>query len=169
LLHVEEKWNEKELRTLDVICQKFTPTIILQSPYDIPIARALSQKYNLKYVLDERYSHKILIDNIKSASRTVGYRLHFGMLGLSYGKPATLIATDTRVSSFCDMMGIKYHDIRSYEDEHIISELLSPVPDMSEFLNIWRGLRLSMRHVLEANGLHHVLEAPSGLIWKGCV
>jgi glycosyltransferase involved in cell wall biosynthesis/polysaccharide pyruvyl transferase WcaK-like protein len=157
LLHVEDKWIAKELRTLNLIAKQFAPTIILQSPYDIPIAQSLSQKYALEYILDERYSHEVLVENIKSASRTVGFRLHFGMLGLSYGKPATLIATDTRISSFCEMMGIKYHDICFYEDQDIISELMSPLPDMTNFVNIWHGLRGSMRNVLNMNGVNHVL------------
>ena len=129
----------------------------MQSPYDLPIAQALSKKYNLEYVLDERYSHEVLVENIKSASRTIGFRLHFGMLGLSYGKPATLIATDTRVSSFCEMMGITYHDIHSYKDQQIITELVSPMPDMVNFVNNWRGLRSAISDVLIENGLNHVL------------
>ena len=157
LLHVEEKWNKKELQTLELICQKFKPTIILQSPYDLPIAQVLSKKYNLEYVLDERYSHEVLVENIKSASRTIGFRLHFGMLGLSYGKPATLIATDTRVSSFCEMMGITYHDIHSYKDQQVITELMSPMADTVNFVNHWRGLKSAMSDVLIENGLNHVL------------
>lgn len=157
LLHVEEKWNEKAIQTLELISQQFNPVIILQSPYDIPIAQALSQKYKLNYVLDKKNSHEVLIENVKSASRTVGFRLHFGMLGLSYGKQATLIATDTRVSSFCEMMGINYHDIRFYKNQDIITELLSPLPDMSNFLNVWRDLRSSMSSVLDDNGINHIL------------
>jgi polysaccharide pyruvyl transferase WcaK-like protein len=157
LLHVEENWLEKEIKTLELISQRYNPTIILQSPYDLPIAQALSQKYHLKFVLDERYSHEILVKNIKTATRTIGFRLHFGMLGLGYGKPATFIATDTRISSFCEMMGIKFHNIKSYDDKEIISELSSPLPGMEKFIQNWRNLRSAMREVLTANDLLHIL------------
>lgn len=158
LLHVEDGLITKELKTLDRICRDFRPVLVLQSPYDIPLAQELVSRYRLEMLIDQQYSQSPLVEGACRASRTVGFRLHFGMLSLSYGKPATLIATDTRVSEFCDMMSLRYHDIHTYNDETLVKELLSPPPDMDGFVRTWRDLRSSMASVLKANGLQNTLE-----------
>lgn len=157
LLHVSDRYEGKALKTLQAICRLFRPILVLQSPYDLPIAQELSERFGLSIVWDSSCSHLPLVEAAKAARRTVGFRLHFGMLSLSYGKPSTLIATDTRVSEFCNMMGLSYHNIQTYSDENLLNELLTPAGSMDDFRARWRELRAAMAQTLAANGLPHVL------------
>jgi len=98
------------------------------------------------------------LDGVDRATRTIGFRLHFGMLTLAYGKPATLIATDTRTAEFCDMMGVPWHDIHTYRDELLIKELHEPQPGRERFEARWRQLCDAMTGVLRASGLETALK-----------
>jgi glycosyltransferase involved in cell wall biosynthesis len=158
LLHVEEHWGAKQRHTLERLCREFRPALVLQSPYDVPIAEELAARFQLPILHDPRYTAKPMLEGVHRASRTIGFRLHFGMLTLAYGKPATLIATDTRTSEFCDMMGVAWHDIHSYKDESLIKELHEPQPGHERFLTRWRELRHAMKSALSANGLDTALE-----------
>ncbi|HZR19383.1 MAG TPA: polysaccharide pyruvyl transferase family protein [Verrucomicrobiae bacterium] len=153
LLHLEGNWNSKAFNTLECLCREFNPTLILQSPYDLEIARSLRQKYGVNFKHDDSYGHEMMLRAVQRASRTVGFRLHFGMLALSYGKHAIFIATDTRTSEFCSMMGLPFHDMRQYRDETLVQQLREPVPDMTSFLANWRALSSAMGSVLERNNL----------------
>jgi len=153
LLHVEDRWGAKSLKTLERLCRKFNPTLILQSPYDLPIGARLAKQFGVNYVHDEKWGCDIMVDAVQRASRTAGFRLHFGMLSLSYGKHAVFIGTDTRTSEFCEMMGLAFHDIHTYEDENLEKELLLPPPPMQLFLQNWRSLRSAMQAALIRNGL----------------
>ena len=79
------------------------------------------------------------------------------MLSLAYGKPSTFLATDTRTSGFCNMMGIPYHAVQSYCDDEVLAELRVPQPGLDHFAATWRSLRSAMAGVLSANGLNHAL------------
>ena len=159
LLHIDQSWGAKALRTLEALAGQFKPTLLLQSPYDLPIALELAKRFGLDLVHDETYCHTGMVQAARDASRTVGFRLHFGMVSLSYGKPAAIIATDTRTTGFCDMMGLPYYDLRTYTDETLTHDLLAPPPDMTRFGQNWRGLRAAMIAVLEKNGLVSELAA----------
>jgi polysaccharide pyruvyl transferase WcaK-like protein len=153
LLHVEDRWSAKSLRTLEHLCRRFKPTLILQSPYDVEIGERLANEFGVEYLYDEKWGCKVMINAVQMASRTVGLRLHFGMLSLSYGKHGLFIGTDTRTSEFCEMMGLPYHDIHTYEDANLERELLLPLPGMEVFLENWRSLRSALQAVLTHNDL----------------
>lgn len=157
LLHVEEHWNAKQMTTLRRLCRELRPTLILQSPYDIPIAEELVREFGLESLHDDNWLAAPMIRGVAEATRTVGFRLHFGMLSLAYGRPATFLATDTRTSGFCDMVGVPYHAVQTYRDEDLLAELRSPQPCADRFLSNWRSLREAMASLLTANGLEHAL------------
>jgi glycosyltransferase involved in cell wall biosynthesis/tetratricopeptide (TPR) repeat protein len=153
LLHVEDTWLEKQRRTLDLICEEFHPVLVLQSPYDVPIAEELAHRHGLSIEWQTDNAATPLLRGVRNASRVIGYRLHFGMLALSHGIPSTFIGSDTRVSEFCGMMGLPYHDVRTYKDEDVLSELRQPAPSYDRFLNNRSSLRSAMDGVLADNGL----------------
>jgi polysaccharide pyruvyl transferase WcaK-like protein len=153
LLYVENRWGAKSLKTLEHLCRQFKPTLILQSPYDIAIGERLANEFGVEYLYDGKWGCEVMINAAQMASRTAGFRLHFGMLSLSYGKHAIFIGTDTRTSEFCEMMGLPYHDIHTYEDEIVEGELQQPPPPMELFLEKWRGLCSAMQAVLAGNDL----------------
>lgn len=154
LLHVDEKFIAKERETLDRLGKEFHPALILQSPYDIAMAQQVSGRHMLRVLVDEKhYGHQVMVDAVRNASRTFGFRLHFGMLSLSYGKPASFVATDTRTSEFCAMMGIPYHDIATYAMNDVVRELRSPANGMEAVVKRWRELHTAMHDTLAANGL----------------
>ena len=98
-----------------------------------------------------------MIAGVAQATRTAGFRLHFGMLSLAHGKPATFLATDTRTSGFCDMMGVPYHAVQTYRDEDLVAELTGPQPGQERFLANWRALCSAMVSLLQTNGLDSAL------------
>ena len=98
-----------------------------------------------------------MIDGVTQATRTAGFRLHFGMLSLAHGKPATFLATDTRTSGFCDMVGVPWHAVQTYHDQDLLAELTEPQPGLDRFLVNWRSLRSAMASMLCANGIAHAL------------
>ena len=157
LLHVEEHWSEKQFTTLRRLCREFRPTLLMQSPYDAPLATQLAQEYGLECLRDESWGAGPMIEGVARATRTAGFRLHFGMLSLAHGKPATFLATDTRTSGFCDMVGVPWHAVQSYEDADLLSELAEPQPGQERFLVNWRSLRSAMASMLKANGMTHAL------------
>lgn len=159
LLHVEESWNAKQQATLRRLCREFHPTLVLQSPYDIPIADDLVREFGLASLQDADWQAQSMIAGATQASRVVGFRLHFGMLALAHGKPATFLATDTRTSGFCEMVGVPYHAVQTYRDDDVLAELRQPQPGLERFLVNWRSLRTAMAGLLDANGLSHALHS----------
>jgi len=153
LLQVDKSLINKEARTLDAICREHKPTIVIQGPSDLKLAFEMVKKYGLDCIFDEDWHTAPYAAAAKRAGRTIGFRLHYGMLGLSYGTAATFVATDSRVSSFCDMMHLPYHTMETYDDEALLQELRSDPPAMDAFIESWRSLRAAMSNVLEANGL----------------
>ena len=90
LLHVENRWLRKEVEILERICRDLRPVLVLQSPYDVPIAEDLSRRFGVEFIWGMRTdSCEPLLRSIAAAGRTAGFRLHFGMLGLSHGRAAT--------------------------------------------------------------------------------
>jgi GT2 family glycosyltransferase/polysaccharide pyruvyl transferase WcaK-like protein len=158
LLHVAERWLEKEIEILEAICRDLRPVLVLQSPFDVPIAEDLARRFGVEFSWDPRTdSCEPLLRSIAAAGRTAGFRLHFGMLGLSHGRAATLIGSDTRVASFCEMMGIPWHDVRSCRAEDVVRELREPAAGLERFPGRWQELRAAMAAMLDANGLPHQL------------
>jgi polysaccharide pyruvyl transferase WcaK-like protein len=157
LLHVEEHWSEKQTATLRRLCREFRPALLLQSPYDVPLATRLAKEFGLECLQDSAWGATPMIDGVTRATRTTGFRLHFGMLSLAHGKPSTFLATDTRTTGFCDMVGVPWHAVQTYRDEDLLAELAGPQPNQDRFLVNWRSLRGAMASVLEANGITHAL------------
>jgi Glycosyl transferases group 1/Polysaccharide pyruvyl transferase len=157
LLHVEEHWNAKQMVTLRRLCREFRPTLLLQSPYDMPIAEELVREFGLESLHDDNWGAGPMVRGVLQSTRTAGFRLHFGMLSLAHGRPATFLATDTRTSGFCDMVGVPYHAVQAYRDEDLLAELRGPQPGLDRFLVNWRALRAAMATLLESNGLDHAL------------
>jgi hypothetical protein len=48
-----------------------------------------------------------IVAELSRARLVVSTRLHAGMLALAFGRPVVFIAHDTRVASFCEMIGVK--------------------------------------------------------------
>ena len=164
LLHVEERWLERERACLDTLSRALHPTLVVQSPFDVPIARELARKYQLDVLWNDELSSQPLVSGAQMASRSANFRLHFAMLCLSYGKLATLIGSDTRTADFCRMLGLPFHDIRSFQDSEVLAELEAP-PAMDEFLRNWRSLRTAMVSLLKANGLESVAQVSADATW----
>jgi hypothetical protein len=159
LLHVEDQWLEREIAILRRLCRELRPTLVLQSPFDVPIAEELSREFGVEFVWDPgTHSSAALTRAIAVAGRTAGFRLHFGMLGLSHGRPATLIGSDTRVASFCEMMELPWHDVRRCREDDVVRELREPAAGIERFLHNWDSLRDAMAHVLRENDLPFALE-----------
>ncbi len=157
LLHVEEHWNQKQERTLRLLCERFKPTLVLQSPYDLDLARQLHDEFGVEYRHDPKWQQGPLTQTIADSDRAVGFRLHFGMLSLVYGLPSIFLATDTRTSEFCNMVGVPYHAVQEYSDAALVSELESPTSDYTTFQRRWRELAAVMADTLDQNGIPHVL------------
>lgn len=153
LLQVDKSLIAKEARTLDTICREHKPAIVIQGPSDLKLAFEMVRKYGLDCIFDEDWHTAPYAAAVQRPGRTIGFRLHYGMLGLSYGTAASFVATDSRVSSFCDMMRLPYHTMETYDDEALLGELRSDPPAMDGFLDNWRSLRTAMIGVLQANGL----------------
>lgn len=153
LLHVEPAWNAKAFRTLERLCREFRPRLILQSPHDRPIAEALRSRFGVEFDIDLPQRPDAMIRLALESGRTAGFRLHFGMVSWAYGRPSTMIGTDIRTSSFCEMMGIRFHDMAYYDDDVVVAELRAPAEGVSAFAGRWRHLAEVMHGVLHRNGL----------------
>lgn len=160
LLHVPAELGAKQRATLTRLCRERRPTLVVQSPYDLPLAFELAARHGVRVVCDPGFQAGALVDAVRVCKRTLGFRLHYGMLALSWGRPATFLATDTRVTEFCRMMGLPWHEVATYEDAELVDELARPAPDMAAFTRRWRALRDTMVAVLHANGLRTALAQP---------
>jgi polysaccharide pyruvyl transferase WcaK-like protein len=153
LLHVADGFLEKEVRTLERLCREFKPTLLTQSPYDLEIAKRLHQRFDVPYLHDPTWTARPMLDAVAQADHTITFRLHFGMLALSHGVPTQLIATDTRVSEFCEMMDLGYHHVSHYDDDSLLAELRAGAAPPAEFNRRWRILRQRMQRLLEQNDI----------------
>jgi len=75
-----------------------------------------------------------IIQALSQAKFVLTARLHAGMLALSFGRPAVLLAHDTRVASFCDMIGLPSREL-SFQGlkESIEAVCMIERGDLSEF------------------------------------
>lgn len=144
---------DREVATLEQVCRKYSPRLIAQSPYDLEIGEKLCRQYGLEMTCDREWQAPPYVEIARSQRATLGFRLHYGMLSLSYGKPAYFIAHDSRIASFCDMVGIRYFDIRDYEDDDIFAALDSLRFDGDAFRRRWQELAQTMIECLRENGL----------------
>ena len=153
LLHIDESWGSVQDQMLVDICTEFSPKLIAQSPYDIEKGKLLADRYKLPFLMDPDWRCTAMLDVVKSCSRTVGLRLHLGMLFLSYGKPAILFATDTRTTEFCKMIGIPYYTFNNYSASELFKLLKAPQTNQADIRQNWEALASQMRELLKANNI----------------
>ena len=158
LLHVPEAQALAADAMLQQLCIAESPLLVLQSPYDLPQAQQLAQQHHLQIVADPAWQAHALLDVLPQVRASIGLRLHWNMLCLAHGIPAVLIGTDTRTSSFCDLMALPFHAVASCDSQQLLRQLHSEF-DPTRFLHRWHVLRGAMDQMLQKNGLKSVWQA----------
>jgi Glycosyl transferases group 1/Polysaccharide pyruvyl transferase len=159
-LHGAEPLEGRQEALLEALCQKHHPTIITQGPADLAQAHRLVWEHDLDHVFDQDHSDEVFEWFAQHQAWTGGFRLHFGMLSLAYGRPAWFVGHDSRVEGFCLLMGLPYLDVREATLADVLSWGPQRMGDFAGFGERWAALAAEMRAVLEANGLPCALEAP---------
>lgn len=163
-LHGAEPLEKMQDPLLEVLCQKHKPTLIAQGPADFAQARRLVWEHDLDHVYDDHESIETYEWFAQNQAWTGGFRLHFGMLSLSYGRPAWFIGHDTRVEGFCSLMGLPYLDIRQATRNEVDEWGPRRMGDFAGFSARWSELAAEMRAVLEANGLPCAIDSPAPVV-----
>jgi len=158
LLHIGQKWNLRQLETLHLLSRRYRPMLVLQSPHDLPIADQLAACYGIEVLYDAHWQAAPYVRRAAEQSMAFGFRLHYGMLSLSYGKPAFFIAHDSRVSEFCRLMELPCFDIRDYSDNLFALHIDARSFDGDRFRRRWSELARDMHQFIAANGLQSRLE-----------
>lgn len=153
LLHIEDVWEKRQYESLEILCEKYSPTLVLQSPYDIPWSDQLSKKYALPVLMDEQWQADKYIELAKTQKINLGFRLHFAMLSISYGKPAFLVSHDSRASEFCELINIPLIDLQSYSDNLLELQIDSLAFNSSGVQKRWDELSLVMNEFMSKNDL----------------
>lgn len=153
LLHIDNEWNARQLETLGVVCKRYNPSLVLQSPYDIPIAEMLAEKYGVEIVMDENWQAEQYIRKAREQEINIGFRLHFAMLSISYGKPSFLISHDSRASEFCKLLRLPLIDIKNYSDNALMLQVEMREFDSDGVRRRWDELSWKMNEFMKANGL----------------
>lgn len=152
LLHVEDQLAGPATELMRALCAAERPILVLQSPYDVPLARALTAAYGLDVVADPAWQEGALLAALPHTNRTLGLRLHWNMLCLSRGIHAVPIGTDTRTSSFCAMLGVPFVPLRGARSDDLLAALHGG-GDYGRFTARWTMLQRNMQRVLAQNGL----------------
>ncbi|MFT4514086.1 MAG: hypothetical protein ACI89X_001420 [Planctomycetota bacterium] len=163
LLHVPEIQASKSETILEHLCIAESPLLVLQSPYDLPQAQQLADRHHLQVCADPQWQADALLAALPHVRASIGLRLHWNMLCLAHGIPAVLLGTDTRTSSFCDLMGLPFHAIDSCTTGTLLQQLHQDF-DATRFLHRWHLLRRSMDAMLQANGLKTVWQQPNEVV-----
>ncbi len=153
LLHIDNEWNARQLETLGLLCKKYHPSLVLQSPYDIPVAELLAEKYGVDIVMDKGWQAEQYINKAKEQLINMGFRLHFAMLSISYGKPSFLVSHDSRASEFCKLLGLPLIDIKDYSDNTLMLQIDTRAFDSDQIRKRWNELSVEMNEFMKANGL----------------
>lgn len=159
-LHGAEPLEKRQEPLLEVLCQRHRPTLITQGPADQEQARRLVWEHELDVVFDDHASVEVYEWFARHQAWTGGFRLHYGMLSLAYGRPAWFVGHDTRVEGFCALMGLPYLDIRQATRADVLEWGPKRMNDFTGFGERWSALAAEMRAVLEANGLPCALGTP---------
>lgn len=157
LLHLDatarKYYGAKMQRSVEIATKQRNCLLVLQSPYDLHFYTDLAQRRGIPFVYDPACQAKEFVDTLDSVSECVSFRLHFGMLCLAHGKIAHLIGHDSRVASFCDLLGLPMLDIRSYTDAELQSRLDGRVFPAEVFRRRWAELSIAMADFMRANDL----------------
>ncbi|QXE92331.1 polysaccharide pyruvyl transferase family protein [Geomonas subterranea] len=157
LLHIEDAWNARQRETLEFLCRRYHPSVVLQSPYDIPVAEDLAHKYGVEILMDPAWQAGLYLDIVRRQQVNLGFRLHFAMLSIAYGKPAYLVSHDSRAAEFCKLVGLPLLDIRNYSDHALARDIDARVFDADRVRRNWDALSVRMAEFLAANGLPSAL------------
>ena len=155
LLHVADDQGVLAEELFDRLCAATRPLLVLQSPYDLPLAERLARRHRLEIIADRHWQADALIAALPRVRATIGLRLHWNMACLAHGIPAVLLGTDTRTQSFCAMTGLPFvplHDAATRST----ADLLRGLTDEQRFGRMvarWQVLRRAMESVLAAHGL----------------
>ncbi|MGB9153378.1 MAG: polysaccharide pyruvyl transferase family protein [Alphaproteobacteria bacterium] len=153
LLHIDQKWQSRQMETLVSLAATYRPKLVLQSPYDKPVAEPIAAALGLEMLWDEDWQAEPYVQAAKTQRMNFGFRLHFGMLSLAYGKPAYIVAHDSRVSEFCDLLALPRIDITQYSDSDLMRLINNRSFDADKFLGIWGELSGKMVSFMTSIGL----------------
>jgi polysaccharide pyruvyl transferase WcaK-like protein len=153
LLHIDHKWEARQNETLDLLANRYRPRLVLQSPYDFSIAEPLAKKYGLEIVSDPNWQAEPYITAAKQQRMSLGFRLHFAMLSLSYGKMTHLVSHDSRAWEFCKLVGLPLLRIEKYTDVKLVQRIDENIFDWEIVQHRWCQLSVEMNGFMGANGL----------------
>jgi hypothetical protein len=153
LLHVDASWEGKQTALLHALARHFHPQYVLQSPYDQDMAGILQRDHGGTIVQDPWWQAPLYVSLARSQARTMGFRLHFCMLSLAHGRPATLISHDSRASEFCQLVDLPVLRLDEVSAETVIRVVEDGQRDWSPFTARWKALSSRMRDFLAAEGL----------------
>ena len=158
LLHTQGKFDGRQMESLHWLCRRYRPLLILQSPWDLPMAEELARQYGLETRYDPEWQAPLYVERVRQQAWTAGFRLHFGMLSLSYGKPAHFVAHDSRVSEFCELMDLPYFDIADFPNTLLGLQIDARSFPAERFGLRWNQMAREMKQFLSGHGLTTRLE-----------
>jgi glycosyltransferase involved in cell wall biosynthesis/predicted deacetylase len=158
LLHIDEQWQKRQLQTLDYLARRYLPQLVLQSPYDLEIAERLAAKFGLKIILDDGWQAEPYVKVAQEQSVSLGFRLHFAMLSIAYGKPAFLVSHDSRADEFCKLLDLPSFRIDNYSDSFLSLKIDSRDFPSDTVRRRWTKLGAKLNSFIRANGLASNLE-----------
>lgn len=72
LLHIPSRWEKRQSEMLDALARRYRPRLVLQSPYDLPEARRLCERYGLRDGL-RRYLAGRSLHRSRSSAAPIGW------------------------------------------------------------------------------------------------
>lgn len=165
LLHVDSALGERQRESLQYLCKRYRPNLVIQSPHDQNIASQLTNMYGVRIVKDNLWQADVYVKEAVKTRATFGFRLHFGMLALSYGRPAHFVAHDSRVSEFCEMMGLLYFPIQDFRDDVFSFCIDRACIPIDGFRRNWNKYAKSMDSFLKRNALSSNLQYENTRRW----
>ena len=158
LLHIPSRWEKRQSEMLDALARRYRPRLVLQSPYDLPEARRLCERYGLAMVYDDTWQADRYIEAARAQRLSVGFRLHFAMLSIAYGKPAFLVSHDSRGAEFARLIGLAPLAIDRTSDALLRLKIDAVDFPADHVRRRWTELAIEMNRFLGANGLGSCLE-----------
>ena len=164
LLHSPAQWQPRQSEMLDGLARRYRPRLVLQSPYDLAEAQQLSERYELEMVWDDTWQAERYIEAARRQQLSVGFRLHFAMLSIAYGKPAFLVSHDSRGDEFAKLIGLSPLTIDRTSDALLRLKIDAVDFPADRVRRRWTELAMSMERFLGDNGLASRLEIDGGAL-----
>lgn len=158
LLHVDPRWQQRQSELLHMLARHYRPRLVLQSPYDRDEAGRLAERYGLDVVSDPDWQAAPYIEAAQQQRLSVGFRLHFAMLSMAYGKPALLIGHDSRSDEFARLVGLPPMHLQTISDALLGLKIDAVDFPADRVRRRWSELAERMAACLQANGLPCRLE-----------